>query len=84
VIIFFFSELAAATGEFAEPPRRGRLQQRVFTVPLRCMGGSKLTIKKIVLESMQGQTEFLHLQEVQVLVACRHVNLTDEVAWIRC
>ena len=38
------------------------------------MGGADLAIKKLDLESMQEQTEFL--QEVQVLGACRHVNLT--------
>ena len=42
-----------------------------FTVQL---GGTELAIKKLDPESMQGQKEFL--QEVQLLGACRHENLT--------
>jgi serine/threonine protein kinase len=45
-----------------------------FTVPLRWMRGAELAIKKLDPDSMQGHTEFL--QEVQVLGACRHQNLT--------
>jgi serine/threonine protein kinase len=45
-----------------------------LTVQLRWMGGAELAIKKLDPDSMQGHTEFL--QEVQVLGACRHQNLT--------
>ena len=76
VIIFFNGELAAATTGFADSHciGGGGFGRVFFTVPLRWMRGAELAIKKLDLESMQGKTEFL--QEVQVLGACRHVNLT--------
>ena len=74
MFIFFYSELAAATAEFADSNciGGGGFGSVFFTVPLRWMGGAEMAIKKLDLESMQGKTEFL---EVQVLGACRHVNL---------
>ncbi len=76
VAIFFRAELAAATGDFADAHCIGAGGfGSVYHAPrLRGLGGGGLAIKKLDLASMQGQTEFL--QEVQVLGACRHENLT--------
>ena len=81
VVIFFNRELAAATAGFAGSHciGRGGFGSVFFTAQLRGMGGADLAIKKLDLESMQGQTEFL--QEVQVLGSCRHVNLTPLVGF---
>ena len=81
VVIFFNRELAAATAGFADSHciGRGGFGSVFFTAQLRGMGGADLAIKKLDLESMQGQTEFL--QEVQVLGSCRHVNLTPLVGF---
>jgi hypothetical protein len=66
-MIIIYSELAAATTEFADSNCIcwGSFGSVFFTVQLRWMGGAELAIKKLDLESMQGKTEFL--QEVQVL-----------------
>ena len=74
--IFFRAELAAATGDFADAHCIGSGGfGSVYHAPrLRGLGAGGLAIKKLDLASMQGQTEFL--QEVQVLGACRHENLT--------
>ena len=76
VAIFFRAELAEATGGFADAHCIGSGGfGSVYHAPrLRGLGGGGLAIKKLDMASMQGQTAFL--QEVQVLGACRHENLT--------
>jgi len=76
VAIFFRAELAAATGDFADAHciGSGGFGSVYHASRLRGLGGGGLAIKKLDMASMQGQTEFL--QEVQVLGACRHKNLT--------
>jgi hypothetical protein len=60
--------------------------RQFFTVSLRCMGGAEchteLAIKKLDLESMQEQTEFLQEVQVQNSAGRLSARKPDAVAWI--
>ena len=76
VVIFFLGELMAATGGFSDAQRVGGGGfGSVYIASVRGLGDEMvvLAVKKLDLDSMQGQEEFL--QEVQVLGACRHENI---------
>jgi len=79
VAIFFQGELAAATEGFSAACRirAGGFGHVYKVAPHRLSGlGSDSTfvaVKRLNVDSMQGHAEFL--QEVQVLGACRHVNV---------
>ena len=76
VSIFFHGEIAAATDRFsaASLVGAGGFGKVYMVLPRRLAGlNMLLAVKKLDVDSMQGQAEFL--QEVQVLGACRHENV---------